>query len=125
MAHHVRRVGRWLVEELDVLVIVDLDEGDADVLAVLFRKRIGLIVSKEVVPEGNRLRKVGHKVPDVRDTCNLRTRRSCLLRAAVRRGEQENGRQTAQGGNVELLDAHPGFLPFGRSSSSRKLIRGR
>ena len=73
MAHHIGRIRRRFVEQLDVLMIVDLDKRDADILTVLLREGVGLVEAQEVVPEGDCLGQVGDEIGDVRDAGDSRT----------------------------------------------------
>lgn len=58
--------GRLLVEEFDVLVVVDFDEGDADG-AVGILEVVGLVVAEEAVPEVEGFGEVGDEVASVGD----------------------------------------------------------
>jgi hypothetical protein len=71
--------GGWLIEELNVLMVVDLDEGDANVFAVFLGEGILLVETKKVVPERDGLRKIGDKIAHMRDAGDPRAHRTCIL----------------------------------------------
>jgi len=50
-------MSRRLIKKLDMLMIVDLDEGDANIAAVLLGERVGLVKAQKIMPERNRLRR--------------------------------------------------------------------
>jgi hypothetical protein len=76
-------------------MVVNLDEGNANIVAVLFRERVLLFETQEVMPERDCLRKIGDEVPDMRNTGDVRTRRTSFLSKEGGR-EQQYNRQTSQ-----------------------------
>jgi hypothetical protein len=49
---------RRLVEKLDVLVVVDLDKGDANLACPRLLEVVALVEAEQVVPEGDGFGKV-------------------------------------------------------------------
>jgi len=89
MAHHAWWMCRRLVEEFDVLMVVNLDEGDANVLSVWLVEGISDVVAEEVMPEDECLGQVGDEVADMGDAGNLGALRSLSVgREAQREGDE-------------------------------------
>ena len=84
-----RTCRRLLVEELDVLVVVDLDEGDVDA-AVGVLEVVGFVVAEEAVPESKRFWQIGDEVAGMGDAKNLRPGYGCRL-CKEGTGEQHAG----------------------------------
>ncbi len=64
---------RFFGEELDVLVVVDLDEGDPDFVAVFAFEVEAFLIAQEINPEGARFGEIGNIECDVGDPQNLGT----------------------------------------------------
>ncbi len=67
------------LKQLDMLMVIDLDEGDANIFAVFLSQRVLFVETKKIVPERDGLRQIGDEVPNVRNAGNLRSRRTSLL----------------------------------------------
>ncbi len=92
VAHPVWRSGWRLIEELYMLMIVDLDEGYADVVRTWLVQREVLIVAKEVMPKVDCPGEVADEIAYMRDSRDARASRRCLLRAGGK--GQSNREQT-------------------------------
>src|SRR5882757_6871205 len=103
VAHHIRWMSGRFIEQLNVLMVVDLDKGNASLFAVLLREAVRLVEAKKVMPERDRLRKIGNKIADVRDAYNPRTRRPRLCEK--RRRKQQHNRQAKEKRGAEELEA--------------------
>jgi hypothetical protein len=51
-------MGRRLVEKLDVLMVVNFDEGDTDLAGPQLLEVVALVETEQIVPEGDGLGKV-------------------------------------------------------------------